>query len=162
MPTGRPLEREVARRKRSRRNIQFHGADWARVAELLGRHWSPEQSRADLRRAGELRISHDAIYRHTWPEHRPQGGTLHRELRGARTNCRKHYRHPDRRRRLTTQGVGSDADWENAGRTLPAMRLDGSRLKGGTAPAGPSPDSHEWCGRRHFRQFPKDDHERPS
>ena len=87
------------RRSRSRRNTQFTAADWARVAGLVREDWSPEQVAGRLRRRGELRISHETIYRYIWADKR-QGGTLYQHLRGARKLKRKRYGRADSRGRL--------------------------------------------------------------
>ena len=52
-----------------------------------------------LRRAGELSISHETIYRHVWRD-RQAGGSLHEHLRGARKQRRKRYGRYDSRGRL--------------------------------------------------------------
>src|SRR5262249_36334462 len=96
---GRAQERAVARRKRSRRRRQFGAKQLERVEALLREEWSPEQVTGYLGRQGELRISHETIYRHVWAD-RQRGGTLHLHLRGARKNCRKRYRGRDHRGRL--------------------------------------------------------------
>ena len=75
-------ERTNGRRSRSRRNCRFTPQDFARVEELLCRQWSPEQVSGHLRRAGQLSISHETIYRHVWRDKR-QGGTLYTHLRGG-------------------------------------------------------------------------------
>ena len=95
----RAHQRAHARLWRSRRNSQFGPAQWARVEELLREEWSPEQVAGHLRRHGELRISHETIYRHVWTDWK-KGGTLHAHLRGARKNCRKRYGRYDSRGRL--------------------------------------------------------------
>jgi len=95
----RAHQRAHARRCRSRRNSQFNGEDWMRVERLLREQWSPEQVAGYLRRAGQLSISHETIYRHIWGDKR-RGGALHLHLRGARKNCRKRYGRYDSRGRL--------------------------------------------------------------
>jgi len=87
------------RRSRSRRNTQFTAADWTRVEGLVREDWSPEQVAGWLRRRGELRISHETIYRYIWADKR-QGGTLYQHLRGARKLKRKRYGRADSRGRL--------------------------------------------------------------
>ena len=96
---ARAQERAVARRKRSRRNSQFGGEEWARVERLLREQWSPEQVAGYLRGSGELSISHETIYPHIWRDKR-RGGALHVHLRGARKNRRKRYGRYDSRGRL--------------------------------------------------------------
>ena len=82
----RAHERTVARRWRSRRNTHFGSAEMGRVDTLLRGQWSPEQVSGHLRRAGELSISHETIYRHVWRD-RQAGGSLHgapaRRVQGA-------------------------------------------------------------------------------
>lgn len=56
-------ERANGRRSRSRRNRRFAAREWARVEALLRAKWSPEQVSGRLRKAGELSISHETIYR---------------------------------------------------------------------------------------------------
>jgi transposase, IS30 family len=87
------------RRTRSRRNTQFTPTDWERIECLLRQDWSPEQVAGWLRRRGELRISHETIYRYIWTNKR-QGGTLYQHLRGARKLKRKRYGRSDSRGRL--------------------------------------------------------------
>ena len=95
----RAHQRAHARRRRSRRNSQFGGADWARVETLLREEWSPEQVAGYLGRHGELTISHETIYRHIWRD-RERGGSLHLHLRCAQKQCRKRYGRHDSRGRL--------------------------------------------------------------
>ena len=73
-----------------------------RVEALLREQWSPEQVAAYLRRRGEVRISHETIYRHVWRDWK-KGGTLHLHLRGARKNCRKRFGRHDNRGRVSRQ-----------------------------------------------------------
>jgi IS30 family transposase len=93
------IERTNGRRSRSRRNRRFSAVDWARIEMLLARLWSPEQVAGYLRRIGELRISHETIYRHLWADRR-RGGMLYRSLRGALKRRRKRYGAYDSRGRL--------------------------------------------------------------
>jgi IS30 family transposase len=88
-----------SRRSRSRRNQRFTAADWAQVHARLREKWSPEQVSGRLRRARQLQISHETIYRHIWADKRA-GGTLHTNLRGARKRYRKRYGYYDWRGRL--------------------------------------------------------------
>jgi IS30 family transposase len=87
------------RRSRSRRNQRFTAADWLQVHAGLRQLWSPEQVAGRLRRAHQLRISHETIYRHIWADKRA-GGSLHTHLRGARKKYRKRYGYYDWRGRL--------------------------------------------------------------
>jgi IS30 family transposase len=52
-----------------------------------------------LGRAGELRISHETIYRYVWND-RARGGSLYRDFRQAAKKRRKRYRAYDSRGRL--------------------------------------------------------------
>jgi IS30 family transposase len=87
------------RRTRSRRNRRFGPAELALVRGLVERQWSPEQVAGWLRRQGELRISHETIYRWIWADQRA-GGALHSHLRGARRQRRKRYGSYERRGRV--------------------------------------------------------------
>jgi IS30 family transposase len=60
-----------------------------------------------LRRARQLRISHETIYRHIWADKRA-GGTLHTHLRGARKRYRKRYGYYDWRGRLAGKRMITD------------------------------------------------------
>lgn len=92
-------ERTNGRRSRSRRNTRFGRSEWRRVERLLKRQWSPEQVAGDLRRKGELSISHETIYRYVWAD-RALGGSLAKHLRGAQKKRRKRYGRYDSRGRL--------------------------------------------------------------
>ena len=72
-----------ARRSCSRRNRRLSTADWRRVIRELRAGWSPEQIAGRGRRTGNLRISHETIYRYLGYD-RDHGGQLDRLLRGAR------------------------------------------------------------------------------
>jgi transposase, IS30 family len=98
--SARAHERAGARRKRSRRNRRFGPAELKQVEQLLQKKWSPEQIAGHLRKAGELRISHETIYQHVWRDLRA-GGSLHLHLRQNRKRrFRKRYRSYDSRGRL--------------------------------------------------------------
>ena len=88
-----------ARRRRSRRNRRFTGADWDLVVARLEKQWSPEQISGRLRRKGKLRISHETIYRYIWLD-KKRGGDLYRHLRQAGKKRRKRYGRYDSRGRL--------------------------------------------------------------
>lgn len=96
------IERTSGRRSRSRRNQRFTYQDLAVVGALRRRQWSPEQVAGYLRKARELLISHETIYRHIWKD-RKHGGTLYMHLRGARKQRRKRYGYYDSRGRLEGQ-----------------------------------------------------------
>ena len=70
------------RRSQARRNGRFSTSDWERIQTLLREDWSPEQVAGRLRRAQELAISHETIYRYVWADKRA-GGQLYRHLRGV-------------------------------------------------------------------------------
>jgi transposase, IS30 family len=108
-------ERTNGRRSRSRRNRRFTARDLALVEELLCRQWSPEQVAGHLRRAGQLLISHETIYRHVWRDKR-EGGTLYTHLRGARKRRRKRYGAYDSRGRLAGKRMISERPPEVEGR----------------------------------------------
>lgn len=93
------VERTNGRRSRSRRNRRFSRVDFARVAMMLARRWSPEQVAGYMRRTGELRISHETIYRYIWQDRRA-GGRLYQYLRVAHRQRRKRYGAYDSRGRL--------------------------------------------------------------
>ena len=95
----RACEKTAGRRSRSRRNRQFSSRDFEVVEALLREDWSPEQVSGILDRAGELRISHETIYRWIWEDKRA-GGTLHLHLRGRVKKRRKRYGAYDSRGRL--------------------------------------------------------------
>lgn len=122
--SARAQQRAHARRYRSRRNSHFGAAQWARVEALLREEWSPEQVAGDLRRRGELAISHETIYRHVWRDWKA-GGTLHRHLRGARKNCRKRYGRRDHRGRLVGKRlIGERPHWIEKRKQLGHWEID--------------------------------------
>ena len=96
---SRAQEQANGRRSRSRRNQRFGGRAWRLVVTRLRRKWSPEQVAGTLRKAGQLSISHETIYRYVWSD-RARGGDLWRNLRGARKKRRKRYGRYDSRGRL--------------------------------------------------------------
>ena len=96
-----------ARRRRSRRNRRFTGPDWALVVARLQEEWSPEQISGRLALSGELRISHETIYRYVWDDRR-HGGALYLHLRGARKKRRKRYGRYDSRGRLAGKRMISE------------------------------------------------------
>jgi IS30 family transposase len=86
----------TARRRRSRRGAQFSAEQMARVTALIRRKWSAEQVSGILARTGEMRISHETIYRRIrWDKQ--AGGTLWRHTRIMSNQRRKRYRAPDSR-----------------------------------------------------------------
>lgn len=92
-------EQAKGRRSRSRRNHRFGAREWRQVESRLRRKWSPEQISGDLRKTGELSISHETIYRHVWDD-RARGGSLYKDLRQAAKKRRKRYGAYDSRGRL--------------------------------------------------------------
>ena len=100
-------EMSRARRRRSRRNRRFGGPHWALVVARLQEEWSPEQISGRLALSGELRISHETIYRYVWDDRR-HGGALHLHLRGARKKRRKRYGRYDSRGRLAGKRMISE------------------------------------------------------
>jgi IS30 family transposase len=96
---SKAVEKTSGRRSRSRRNTQFSNKDFRLVTKLLREDWSPEQISGTLRKTGQLRISHETIYRHIWTDRR-RGGELYKHLRGAQKKRRKRYNSYDSRGRL--------------------------------------------------------------
>lgn len=92
-------EKTRGRRRRSRRNRKFEGAEWALVVWCLERKWSPEQIAGRLRLLGVLWISHETIYRYVW-EDKHAGGTLYTHLRQASKQRRKRRNSKDSRGRM--------------------------------------------------------------
>ena len=97
--TQKAQEMTNGRRSRSRRNKRFSETALARVEELLGKRWSPQQIAGRLASDEALSISHETIYRHVWRD-KKAGGTLYTHLRCARKQRRKGYGHYDSRGRL--------------------------------------------------------------
>lgn len=87
------------RRSRSRRNRRFREKDWSQVVGRLEEFWSPEQIAGRLRETGDLRISHETIYRYIWQD-KARGGTYYKLLRQAGKKRRKRYGAYDSRGRL--------------------------------------------------------------
>jgi IS30 family transposase len=104
-----PVADDFARRRRSRsrRNRRFGPQHWAIVLSCLEKQWSPEQIAGRLRRSGELRISHETIYRYIWRD-LGRGGAAHLQLRGARKQRRKRYGSYDSRGRLAGKRMISE------------------------------------------------------
>lgn len=93
------VEKASGRQKRSRRNWRYGPAAFAPVAALLRQQFSPEQIVGRRRFEGEPVMSHETIYRWIWAD-KEGGGSLWRQLRGARKQRRKRYRSYDSRGRL--------------------------------------------------------------
>lgn len=86
----------TARRRRCRRGAHFSAEDMARVAALVRRKWSAEQICGVLKKKGQLRISHETIYRRIrWDK--KAGGDLWRHTRIMSKFGRKRYRSKDSR-----------------------------------------------------------------
>jgi IS30 family transposase len=77
------------------------------VVARLQEEWSPEQISGRLALSGELRISHETIYRYVWDDRR-HGGALYLHLRGARKKRRKRYGRYDSRGRLAGKRMISE------------------------------------------------------
>lgn len=86
----------IARRRSCRRGAHFSAEDMARVTSMLSRKWSAEQISGILAKTGELRISHETIYRRIRWDKRA-GGTLWRHTRIMSKFARKRYRSHDSR-----------------------------------------------------------------
>lgn len=86
----------VARRRRCRRGSQFEQHQMQLVDALLREHWSPEQIAGRLRKEGQLRISHETIYRRIRRDRR-HGGLLWTSLRVMPKFGRKRYGRQDSR-----------------------------------------------------------------
>jgi transposase, IS30 family len=105
----------TARRRRCRRRPRFSAEDMARVAALLRRKWSAEQICGVLRKTGELRISHETIYRRIrWDK--LAGGSLWRHTRIMSKFGRKRYRSQDSRGVLPGKRPIGDRPLEVEGR----------------------------------------------
>jgi len=89
----------IARRRRSRRNSQYGQPEWAQVARLLHRNWSPQQIVGRRRLMRVATMSKETIYRHVRRDRR-QGGQLWRLLRVMSKYGRKRRGSPATRGRL--------------------------------------------------------------
>ncbi len=87
---AKATEKTSGRRVRSRKKPQFDQEEFARVVEMLKQKWSPGQVSRRLRMRGEMRISHETIYRYVWKDKR-EGGHLYTLLRQACKRRRKRY-----------------------------------------------------------------------
>lgn len=101
------IQHANARRWRSRSHPRFSAEQLGRVWSLIQQCWSPEQVCGWLRRRGQLRISHETVYRHIWADMK-HGGNLHRYLRCAIKQRRKRYRSYDSRGRLAGKTMIQD------------------------------------------------------
>lgn len=93
------IERSNGRRSRSRCHPRFTERQLQPVWDGIRRFWSPQQVCGHLRLQGELRISHETVYRYIWRDLR-RGGHLYRFLRCAIKKRRKRYGAYDSRGRL--------------------------------------------------------------
>lgn len=89
----------MARRSRSRKKSQYSLEQWAEVARLLERKWSPEQIAGRRRRLHQATMSKESIYRYVRRQRRA-GGQLWRELRILSKYGRKRRGSPATRGRL--------------------------------------------------------------
>ena len=98
--TSKAIEKTNGRRIRSRKKPHFTPDDFALVEGLLSIKWSPDEISKKLRLGGQLRISHETIYRHVWRD-KKRGGGLFRYLRHAMKRRRKRYGAYDSRGRVS-------------------------------------------------------------
>jgi len=89
----------LARRRRTRKKSQYSRTEWAAVARLLRRKWSPAQIAGRRRRLKQATMSTETIYRFVRRERRA-GGALWRELRIVSKFGRKRRGSPATRGRL--------------------------------------------------------------
>jgi IS30 family transposase len=89
----------LARRRRNRKKSQYSQQEWADVARLLRRKWSPGQIVGRRRRLKLPTMSKETIYRYVRRERRA-GGQLWRELRVLSKFGRKRRGSPATRGRL--------------------------------------------------------------
>jgi len=94
------VEKANGRKHRSRRNWLYGPTAFAPIETLIRQRFSPEQIVGRRQLAGQAVMSHETIYRWIWQDKRC-GGTLWRNLRGARKQRRKRYGRYDSRGRLT-------------------------------------------------------------
>jgi IS30 family transposase len=93
------VEKASGRKHRSRRNWLYGPAEFAPIETLIGKGFSPEQIVGRRKLEGQAVMSHETIYRWIWQDKR-SGGTLWKNLRGARKQRRKRYGQYDSRGRL--------------------------------------------------------------
>ena len=93
------VEKASGRKHRSRRNWLYGPKDFAPVETLIRQRLSPEQIVGRSRLEGQAVMSHETIYRWIWRD-KECGGSLWRQLRGARKRRRKRYGSYDSRGRL--------------------------------------------------------------
>ena len=93
------VEKASGRQHRSRRNWRYEPEAFKAVETLIRRRLSPQQIVGRRKLEGQAVMSHETIYRWIWRD-KEYGGTLWRQLRGARKQRRKRYRSNDSRGRL--------------------------------------------------------------
>jgi transposase, IS30 family len=93
------VEKASGRKRRSCRNWRYGPAEFRPVESLIRRRFSPEQVVGRCQLEGQAVMSHETIYRWIWQDKRC-GGTLWKNLRGARKQRRKRYGRYDSRGRL--------------------------------------------------------------
>ena len=93
------VEKASGRKRRSRRNWLYGPAAFAPVESLIRQRFSPEQIVGRRTLEGQAVMSHETIYRWIWQDKRG-GGSLWKNLRGARKLKRKRYGRYDSRGRL--------------------------------------------------------------
>jgi IS30 family transposase len=93
------VEKASGRQKRSRRNWRYGPEAFAPIETLIRKRHSPQQIVGRRRFEGQAVMSHETIYRWIWADKRC-GGSLWRQLRGARKQRRKRYNSYDSRGRL--------------------------------------------------------------
>jgi IS30 family transposase len=93
------VEKASGRKRRSRRNWHYGPREFEAVESLIRQRFSPEQIVGRRRLEGQAVMSHETIYRWIWQDKRG-GGTLWKNLRGARKRRRKRYGSYDSRGRL--------------------------------------------------------------
>jgi IS30 family transposase len=123
--------RAFARRSYSRCHQRVPPATWRQVIRLLEAHWSPEQIAGWGRATGELRISHETIYRYLWAD-RLADGPLFRLLRGGGKR-RRRWRSSPRGRGPLGRSIHERPASVNARRRVGHWEVD--TVLGGTGPA---------------------------
>jgi IS30 family transposase len=93
------VEKASGRKHRSRRNWLYGPTEFEPVETLIRQRLSPEQIVGRRLLEGQAVMSHETIYRWVWADKRC-GGSLWRNLRGARKQRRKRYGQYDSRGRL--------------------------------------------------------------
>ena len=93
------VEKASGRKRRSRRNWLYGPTAFAPIETLIRQRFSPEQIVGRRKLEGQDSMSHETIYRWIWQDKRC-GGTLWKNLRGARKQRRKRYGRYDSRGRL--------------------------------------------------------------